>query len=265
MKADKGSVFKVILLILAAVNSVLIIYIWICGSDSMATAQKSMGEGSDKQNESYCEDDGNMQAAENITGTEVKHSQNYLGLKYILQNPELPTGCEVTSLAMVLNYMGFEVDKCELADNYLDKGTIGMVTANTAFIGDPRYGYSYGCFAPVIVNCANKYLSGLQTEYKAYNLTGSRLEELFYEIDRGNPLIVWTTIDMAEPYDADVWNIDGERFVWPANEHCVVLSGYNRLTNKVYVSDPMTGNVSYDMDIFNDRYEKLNSQAIVIK
>ena len=43
----------------------------------------------------------------------------------ICQYPELPTGCEVTALAMVLGFYGQDVDKCELSDKYLDKGKIG--------------------------------------------------------------------------------------------------------------------------------------------
>lgn len=33
--------------------------------------------------------------------------------------PELPTGCEITALAMVLQYFGYEVDKTALAAEYL--------------------------------------------------------------------------------------------------------------------------------------------------
>ena len=39
-----------------------------------------------------------------------------LDVPTILQKPELPRGCEVTSLAMMLNYAGIEVNKMELAE-----------------------------------------------------------------------------------------------------------------------------------------------------
>ena len=39
----------------------------------------------------------------------------------ILQNPELPNGCEITSLCMLLRYLGFDADKCILADRYLPR------------------------------------------------------------------------------------------------------------------------------------------------
>ena len=38
-----------------------------------------------------------------------------LPVPQILQNPELPNGCEITSCCEVLHYLGFAPDKCELA------------------------------------------------------------------------------------------------------------------------------------------------------
>ena len=69
----------------------------------------------------------------NIIQSNLKNTLNP-----ICQYPELPTGCEVTALATVLQYYGFNADKCDLADNYLDKGPVGTVDFHTAFPGDPR-------------------------------------------------------------------------------------------------------------------------------
>ena len=44
-----------------------------------------------------------------------------LPVPQILQNPELPNGCEITSCCEVLHYLGFAPDKCELADHYLPR------------------------------------------------------------------------------------------------------------------------------------------------
>jgi len=49
---------------------------------------------------------------------------------------ELATGYEITSLTMLLNYLGFNADRCDLADNYLDKGPVGTVDFRKAFEGE---------------------------------------------------------------------------------------------------------------------------------
>lgn len=68
---------------------------------------------------------------------------------------------------------------------------------------------------------------------------------------------------MLEPYDTMVWEVDGKQIQWRANEHCMVLIGQD--AKNIYVNDPLYGKVSYDYNIFKDRYEKMFSQAVVIK
>lgn len=48
-----------------------------------------------------------------------------LDIPFVSQYPELPTGCEITALTTVLNYLGYNVDKLTMADYYLDKGKMG--------------------------------------------------------------------------------------------------------------------------------------------
>ena len=43
----------------------------------------------------------------------------HLTVPQILQNPELPNGCEITSCCELLRFFGFRADKCDLADHYL--------------------------------------------------------------------------------------------------------------------------------------------------
>ncbi|NLY78771.1 MAG: hypothetical protein GX072_02350, partial [Lysinibacillus sp.] len=42
--------------------------------------------------------------------------ENRLQVPVVLQNPELPNGCEITSLTAILNYYGINVDKMTLSD-----------------------------------------------------------------------------------------------------------------------------------------------------
>ena len=184
-----------------------------------------------------------------------------LDVDCILQNPELPTGCEVTSLAIVLNYYGYDVDKCDLSDYYLDKGDIGETNPNDAFLGDPRDDDSYGCYAPVIVNCANYYLEG---DREVVNLTDTSFEELFNYIKRGIPVIIWATRNMRNSYYSTTWDLADGEFTWKSNEHCIVLTGFDYDDGLVYVADPLVGNTEYDIDTISDRYAQMGYQAVVI-
>ena len=72
--------------------------------------------------------------------SEAPAPKKRISFSAVSQYPELPTGCEVTSLAMVLHYREINIDKCEIADKYLDKGEAGAVSYFDAFEGDPLHG-----------------------------------------------------------------------------------------------------------------------------
>ncbi|WP_049945538.1 C39 family peptidase [Candidatus Stoquefichus massiliensis] len=202
---------------------------------------------------------------ESILNQQLILDNKQIDVECILQNPQLPTGCEITSLTMVLNYHGFSINKIDLAENYLKKGKIGQTDFEKAFVGDPKDQHSYGCYAPVIVDCANQYLKEKKVSLKAIDYTGSSIEELYHFINQGIPVIVWATINMAEPYPSIKWTVDGNELQWISKEHCLVLTGYDKIENVVYLSDPLKGNIGYDATIFAKRYEQMFSQAIIIK
>lgn len=184
--------------------------------------------------------------------------------KAISQYPELPTGCEITSLTMVLNHLGYNVSKGELSDGYLNKGEVGKVDFRKQFEGDPRDDNSYGCYAPVIVDTANKYLNEVGSDKKAYDITGKELEELFEYTDEGIPVMTWCTYKLQEGHFSVTWNVDGKKLTWYTPEHCMVLLGKDE--GFVYMADPAYGEVKkYDRELFEERYEELFRQAVVIK
>lgn len=182
----------------------------------------------------------------------------------ICQYPELPTGCEVTSLAMVLNYYNVNCDKCEISDHYLTKGDVGTVDFHQAFEGDPRDENSYGCYANVIVETANKIIADKGAILSVKDLTDTPLEELYSFIDNDIPVIVWGTQDCQEGHFSVTWNVNGQELTWFTPEHCMVLLGYDE--NSVWVADPIYGDIrSYDKTTFERSYNSLFKQAIVIK
>ena len=181
------------------------------------------------------------------------------------QDPELPTGCEMTSLTMALNYFGLPADKCDLSDNYLDKGPVGTVNFREAFEGDPRDPESYGCYAPVVVNTANRFLEDYGSELRAREVSGLELEDLFSYLQAGIPVIIWGTRNCEEGYYSVTWNVDGEDLTWFTPEHCMVLAGYDE-AGRVWVADPLHADLrSYDKERFRVGYESLYRQAVVIQ
>lgn len=181
----------------------------------------------------------------------------------LCQYPDLPTGCEVTSLTMVLNFNGINCDKCEIADNYLDKGEVGTVNFREAFEGDPRDENSFGCYSPVIVKAADRVLNAYGSSLKAVDISGKELSELFTYIDKDIPVIVWGTQDCQPGHYSVTWNVNGEDLTWFTPEHCMVLVGYD--SESVWVADPIYGDIiSYDKASFESCYNSLFQQAIII-
>lgn len=188
-----------------------------------------------------------------------------LDVECIMQLPELPTGCEVTSLAIVLRYLGFDVDKTELSDNFLKKEPVGKGTQYDNFWGNPRSESGYGCYAPVIVECANDYLgSEGEDRLLAFDLSGSEFEDLFADIYAGNPVIVWSTVDLKEPV-VNFSKSNGSRMEWIVPAHCVVMYGYNLKNGIVEIADPLSGKRICSANLFKDRFIKMYQQAVVIR
>lgn len=184
--------------------------------------------------------------------------ENY---KWLNQNPELPTGCEITSLTSVLNYYGYNVDKTTMADNYLKKGYGSFYEM---FLGNPRQSTSFGCMAQPIVNAADKYFTANNIGMKADNISGTDFEDILKIVAKGKPVIIWNTINMNPAYESQTLTLDGQEYTWIAPEHCVVITGYDLNNSIVYIMDPMTGNVERDLETFKQRYESMHSQAVYI-
>lgn len=198
-----------------------------------------------------------------------------IDFKVIMQNPELPTGCEITSLTMALNHEGFKVDKLTMARKYLPKqdfywynGRYYGADFRYVFAGNPENSWSYGCYAPCIATAGNKYLADIGSDYKVKDISGMAFEDLLTNyINNSKPVMVWVTSNnLHSMYYTDSWYTpDGKYVTWKAYEHCVVLTGYDLDNNVVYAADPLYGNKTYPMDIFKQRYIDLGKNCAVIE
>lgn len=183
----------------------------------------------------------------------------------VLQNPELPTGCEITSLTMALNYCGYNVDKCTMADDYLIRAEPFTTTFGEAFVGSPYDADAWGCYSPVIVKTAEKYIAAQGGTETVQNITGSAFQSLLWEVANGRPVITWVSIGLTSNIEEKIyWTTENGDAVFLTNEHCVLLTGYDLDANVVYVNDPLEGVVSYDLDMFQDRFERMYSQAVLV-
>lgn len=195
------------------------------------------------------------------------NGKKFISAPLIMQLPDLPTGCEVTSLAMAINFCSIGVSNTVLADYYLDKGEYRAVDFRRKFVGDPREANAYGCYAGVIVNCAEKFFKSVPNRnFDVVNMTGSDPSRLYAYLEMGYPVIVWATAKMRPSSEGARW-IDretGEIVTWKGNEHCLLLIGYDNTLGRVYVNDPQLGTVAYDKRLFEKRYREMESQAVVI-
>ena len=193
-----------------------------------------------------------------------------LPVEYLSQNPELPTGCEITALTTVLNFYGYDISKTEMSDNYLDKTIDQIGSFWEVYVGNPRKN-GFGCYAKPIVNAANRYFSDTDNAYKAVDYSGAKFEDLLKLVESDTPVIIWSTMygeeekNLREPYATVQWNIDGKDISWIAPEHCMVLIGYDLDRSVAILSDPQRGIVEYDLDTVKARYLAMHSQCVVIE
>ncbi len=193
--------------------------------------------------------------------------EHLIELEHISQFPDLPSGDEVTSLAMVLKHLGYDVDKCELCDLYLDKGPVGFTDFNKANVGNPRDVHnSYGCMPSVIVKACNRYITVNGGSYSAYDASGYNIDALLYEVSLGNPVIVWTCDDFdITPSISRIWVVDGKNVYLKSNMATMVLVGYNLNNNTVTLSNPAGNQFTVDLDLFELRYSQLGAGAVIVK
>lgn len=195
-----------------------------------------------------------------------------LKVPLIKQLPELPRGCEVTSLAMILKYRGIDVDKMQLAKEVKkdltpysvdEKGKIHYGNPYEGFVGDmyDKSKNGYGVYHGPIVELAQSYFGN-----KAIDLTGLEFEEVLYMVQQGNP--VWVIINGS--YDAlddsyfDIWHTPTGIVKITTRLHSVVITGFSE--DKIYINDPLRNgtNIEVDKEKFKKAWEQMGNQAMTI-
>lgn len=195
-----------------------------------------------------------------------------LEVPLIKQLPELPRGCEVTSLAMLLKYRGIQIDKMQLAEQIKkdltqysidDMGKIHYGNPYEGFVGDmyDKNKRGYGVYHGPIAELAKKY-----SKDAVADLTGLEFEEILYMIQIGNPIWVITNItyDTLEEAYFTIWHTPTGIVKITNRLHSVVITGFSK--DKVYINDPLSDerNIELDREKFRKSWEQMGNQAITI-
>lgn len=201
--------------------------------------------------------------------------QTEIPMEVVNQYPELPVGCEITCAAAMLNFFGYDVEKCYLADNYLPvsseftekDGKLFGPDPRKVFVGDP-YGRGYGCYEDVIAAVLDDYFSSHDSKNRAVILEDANSADLERLLDRGVPLIVWASIDM-KPYKynkVSEWQTeDGDTIMWLSNSHTLILTGYDGAFYFFMDCSDKTEIQRYPKETFLSRWKENGSQCIAVK
>lgn len=196
-----------------------------------------------------------------------------LSVPYVDQLAEgFPNGCEAACAVMLMQYCGQDMHLSEFVDRFLPCEATRLrwgcrygPDPTKAYAGDPRSQRGgFGCYAPVIVEALRK---ALPEKYQAVDMTGMELQDLLMlYVSIGIPVAVWVTQNMepiAEAYQWQSYDQD-ETFLYPVNQHCMVLCGYDN--TGYYFMDPLGGAdpVHYSYEETEECFASLGKQAVAI-
>ncbi len=191
------------------------------------------------------------------------------GVKQISQLPELPRGCEVTSLTMLMRYKGVYVDKMELAEKIAKDPTERVVIEGVTFAGNPNTGFvgdmtniknfGFGVYNGPIYDLLRKYKPS-----SAMNLTGCNFDDLFGLVARDCPIwvIVNTKYNKIPIEDFIIWNTPIGEIDVTYYEHSVLVTGYDE--ENIYFNDPLGKASSAPRSEFISAWEQMGRQAVTL-
>ncbi|WLR49660.1 C39 family peptidase [Bacillus tianshenii] len=195
----------------------------------------------------------------------VSAATNTMNVDHIRQMPELPRGCEVTSLTMLLRSAGVEyANKMQLA-----KEVKKVPFRQNGYRGNPYNGFvgnmytfnqsGYGVYHGPIADLAEQYLPN-----QIKDLTGGAITDVYAAIDRGTPVWVITNTRFRKLPESQFyyWKTKDGTVKVTYREHSVLVTGYD--DQYVYVNDPLyhQRNRKVNRANFEQAWVQMGSQAI---
>ncbi|MDD2370819.1 MAG: C39 family peptidase [Firmicutes bacterium] len=150
---------------------------------------------------------------EELSQESVSLESVLLNVPLILQRPLLPTGCEIVSTIMMMEYNGVSLSASELAKEIPYDNS----NPSLGYVGDPFGKGGWTIYPEGIVETVSKYIPTA----KVLTVNGDGIEELKEQLNEGKPVVVWLS------------KIHGFLL------HSVIVTGYNQ--EGIYFNDPWTG------------------------
>lgn len=200
-----------------------------------------------------------------VHNSNTKSAQLDVPFIHQLEAPSLINGCEVTSLAMLLNYYGIDVSKNTLAEQI---ATVPVEYAD-GFKGDPNEGFvgdmndefwAMGVFVSPIADLANQYAP---IGYTVVASEKTPLDDLLEQVASGQPVWTLVTIDFTPPENSDykLWETRNGELYLTTNIHAAVITGFN--DTYIYVNDPLeTKDRPIARQQFEQTFNEMGNQSL---
>ena len=182
------------------------------------------------------------------------------------QMPDLPNGCEVTSLSMLMNYYGIRVTKNELAQNIQH---VRSFTNNGKYRGNPNQGFvgymsienaGWCVYNGPLYNVARKYTNRIQ------NATGSDFLSILKLVSDGHPVLIITTTTFNRVNNMQTWETNTGKVNVTPSSHACVITGYDKKKRIVYLNNPYgIKNQAVNWNNLENSYNQQGKQALYIK
>ena len=189
-------------------------------------------------------------------------------INQIMQFPELPRGCSIVSLAMLLGHAGVLVDKMQLVSEVHHQDIPYRQKGDKIYFADPYYGFvgeistfeeeGLGVYYPAVLELLERYLPD-----QSINLTGTNFDDLIPILDMGIPIWVMANAkyEMLEKDDFIVWiTTDNEEIEITKWMHAVLVIGHD--VDSVYLADPLGKRDKACRAGFIDAFNQMGKQAI---
>ncbi|WP_282937624.1 C39 family peptidase [Paenibacillus sp. RC67] len=197
--------------------------------------------------------------------------EHLIDVEGLSQLPVYYNGCEITSLAMLIDHVKLPYTREDLV-NMLPMDETPLIVGERGDIeqwGDPNRGFvgdimgndmGYGVY--------NKPIEELLHQIDAegvLNLTGGEFAAVEKQIAQDRPVIVWTTSNFEPSESWTEWHSQNGSIIEATfDEHAVLMVGYDQ--DYVYVNNPLNGEKAEKVakQPFIESWEQLGKQAITI-